>query len=222
VQTCKQLIKIDILLVMLRLRFGGKPCPYKWCVTSESICNLANAILHNDDWDPNDLFAPNKHLVPEQRPLNDSTPFAEGAELIVDIPIDPHKMHCLYIDDIINLMVDIPGVDHITRGQAATLLAINVCTQPNHLEEPIPRKSMDTRDKLMAEAGLTKTKMILGWEFNFWQLLISLPENKFIAWTTGISQLLCQRFHHHQGTQVMDQSGAPQLGGACHRPLCPS
>ncbi len=42
----------------------------------------------------------------------------------------------------------------------------------------------------MAEAGLTKMKMIICWEFNFWRLLISLPENKFIAWMTGISQML--------------------------------
>jgi hypothetical protein len=123
-------------------------------------------------------------------PLDNDTPFAEGAELIVDIPINPHRTHNLYIDNIINLMIDIPGADHIACGQAATLLAINVCAWPNHLEEPIPCKSMGARDKLMAEAGLTDTKMILGWEFDFWRLLISLPENKFIAWTTGIRQLL--------------------------------
>jgi hypothetical protein len=89
--------------------------------------------------------------------LDDDTPFAKGAELNVDIPIDPRGMHNLYIDDIINLTVDIPGADHVARGQAAALLAIDICTRPNHPEEPIPCKSMDARDKLMAEAGLTKT-----------------------------------------------------------------
>ncbi len=49
---------------------------------------------------------------------------------------------------------------------------------------------MDARDKLKAEAGLSKTKMILGWMFDFRRLLISLPENKFIAWTTNINKLL--------------------------------
>jgi hypothetical protein len=112
--------------------------------------------------------------------------------LIVNIPIDPHGTHNLYIDDIINLTVNIPGADYIACGQATTLLAIDVCAWPNHLEGPIPHKSMDARDKLMAEAGLTKTKMILGWDFDFWQLLISLPKNNFIAWMTGISQLLVE------------------------------
>jgi hypothetical protein len=101
-------------------------------------------------------------------PLNNNTPFAKGAELIVNIPIKPHGMHNLYINDIINLMVNIPGVDRVTHGQAAALLAIDICAWPNHLEEPIPHKSMDARDKLMAEAGLNMTKMILGLEFDFW------------------------------------------------------
>ncbi len=49
---------------------------------------------------------------------------------------------------------------------------------------------MDARDKLFAKAGLTKIKMILGWEFNFRHLRISLPENKFIVWTTDVNHLL--------------------------------
>jgi hypothetical protein len=51
--------------------------------------------------------------------------------------------------------------------QAAALLAIDTTTWPNHLEEPIHRKSMDARDKLIAEVGPTKTKIILGWDSDF-------------------------------------------------------
>ena len=45
-------------------------------------------------------------------------------------------------------------------------------------------------DKLRAEAGPAETKVILGWDSNFRRLMISLPKNKFVAWTTNISQLL--------------------------------
>jgi hypothetical protein len=189
-QTCTQLVKIGILLMMLRLSFGGKPCPSEWGVILETICDLANAILHNNDWDPDKLFAPNQHLVPVRTLLDDDTPFAKGAELIADIPIDPRGMHDLYINNIIGLTVDIPGTDHVARGQAAALLAIDTTPWPNHPEEPIPRKSMDARDKLIAEAGPTEMKIILGWDFDFQKLLISLPENKFIAWMTNIRKLL--------------------------------
>jgi hypothetical protein len=48
---------------------------------------------------------------------------------------------------------------------------------------------MDARDKLLAEAGLSETKVIPGWFFDFRKLQISLPENKFIAWTTNVSNL---------------------------------
>jgi hypothetical protein len=190
VQMCTQLVEIGILLMMLWLSFGGKPCPFKWGVISETICNLANAILHSNDWDPKEVFAPNQHLVPERELLDDNAPFAEGAELIVDIPINLHGIHKVYIDNIIGLTVDIPGSNYVARGQAAALLAIDTTARPNHPEEPIPHKSMDARDKLKAEAGPSKMKMILGWSFDFRHLLISLPENKFIAWTTNINKLL--------------------------------
>ncbi len=52
---------------------------------------------------------------------------------------------------------------------------------------------MDARDKLFVEAGLTELKMILGWKFDFRRLEVALPENKFIAWTMDISQLLNNR-----------------------------
>jgi hypothetical protein len=89
-QICTQLVEINILLMMLRLSFGGKPSPFEWDVISESIFNLANAILvHNNNWDPYNLIAPNHHFVPERMLLDDSIPFGQGSELIVDIPIDP-------------------------------------------------------------------------------------------------------------------------------------
>jgi hypothetical protein len=154
VQMCTKLNKIGILLMMLWLSFGGKPCPFEWGVISETICDLANAILLSDDWDPSELFAPNQHLVPENELLEPDIPFAAGAELIVKIPVDPQGAYDVYIDDIVGLTVAFPGSNNIARGQAAALLAIDATSRPNHPNEPIPRESMDARDKLKAEAGL--------------------------------------------------------------------
>jgi hypothetical protein len=190
VQTCTQLNEMGILLMMLRLSFGGKPCPSEWGVISETICDLANAILLSDDWDPSELFAPHQHLVPENKFLEPDIPFAAGAELIVEIPVDPRGAYDVYIDDIVGLTVAIHDSNNIARGQAAALLAIDATARPNHPDEPIPRESMDARDKLIAEVGPSETKMILGWMFDFRRLWISLPENKFIAWTTTINKIL--------------------------------
>ena len=110
--------------------------------------------------------------------------------MIVDIHINPCGSHDLYIDDIVGLTIDISGTNHVACGQATALLTIETTARSNHPNEPIPQESMDARDKLFAEAGLTKLKMILGWEFDFRCLRISLPENKFITWTTDVNHLL--------------------------------
>jgi hypothetical protein len=52
---------------------------------------------------------------------------------------------------------------------------------------------MGARDKLLVEAGMSETKVILGWFFNFSKLQISLPKNKFIPWTTNINKLIAKR-----------------------------
>jgi hypothetical protein len=111
-------------------------------------------------------------------------------ELIFDILLNPHGSQDVYIDNVILLMVNIPGTGKIACGQSVSLLAINATARPNHPNKPILRESMDARDKLIAEAGLTEIKMILGWEFGFRRLKILLPENKFIAWTADVNQLL--------------------------------
>ncbi len=166
-QTCTQLVEINILLMMLRLSFGGKPCPFEWDVIFESICDVANDILHDNSWDPYDLTTPNQQLVPERMLLDNSIPFAHGLELIVNILINPQGIHDIYNDDIVNLTIDIPGTDHVAHAKGAALLAMDATARPNHPEEPTPRESMDAMGKLKAEAGPVESKVILGWNFDF-------------------------------------------------------
>jgi hypothetical protein len=49
---------------------------------------------------------------------------------------------------------------------------------------------MEARNKLSAEARLEEEKIILGWRINFCCLIISLPDNKFTAWTKSIKEIL--------------------------------
>jgi hypothetical protein len=51
---------------------------------------------------------------------------------------------------------------------------------------------MDARAKLKAKTGLTETKVILGWLWNFWTMTIALPENKFIDYSPEISDMIKQ------------------------------
>ena len=49
---------------------------------------------------------------------------------------------------------------------------------------------MEARNKLFAKAELEEMKIILGWLIDFRRLIISLPSNKFIAWTDSINKIV--------------------------------
>jgi len=154
-------------LITLRLTFGGAPCPFEWGAISEIICDLANELVQCEDWDPTNLHASVQKDIPPPQFLDDGIPFAEGRELIVDIPVDPRGKADVYIDDTTGLTIDIPGSNNVQRMAAAIPLAIEVAARPNDPNEPIPREKMVAEDKLKAEGGLSETKIILGWLFNF-------------------------------------------------------
>jgi hypothetical protein len=77
--------------------------------------------------------------------------------------------------------------------EAAIPLAIKAAAQPNDPNKPIPCEPMIAKDKLTAECGLSETKMILGWLFNFQTLTIFLPDHKLISWSTAIEDMISSK-----------------------------
>jgi hypothetical protein len=59
-----------------------------------------------------------------------------------------------------------------------------------HLNEPISRKDMEARNKLKADTGLEECKTILGWLVDTHCLQLSLPNNKLVAWTAIITEVI--------------------------------
>ena len=49
---------------------------------------------------------------------------------------------------------------------------------------------MAAKNKLTAEAGLTETKIILGWHWDLRRLIISLPFNKYTSWSASIMDMI--------------------------------
>ena len=199
VQTITQLPEEDLALLSLRLPFGGAACPAEWGVISETICDLANAILQENDWDPKEIYSPNSNLVPTAKLLSEDIPYAQGKELAVEIPVDPRGKNEVFVDDNLTVGVLLPKSDPETpiemddctlRLERAVLLAIYITARPQHKDEPIPRDWMEAINKLVAEAGLEEIKLALGWQINLRLLLVSLPVNKAIAWDTDIRCLL--------------------------------
>jgi hypothetical protein len=110
VKTVMQLPELDLAMMSLWLTFGGAPGPNEWSVISETIYDLTTAIKHNKNWDPMMLCGKNQHLVPPPKFLNDSIPFAEGLELIIEIDINPGGTTDDYINDLMSLTLDVEGI----------------------------------------------------------------------------------------------------------------
>ena len=128
---------------------------------------------------------PNAYLVLKKKILCDDLPFAEGNELIVDVPVDLRETSDVYIDNTISCCVDLKSIDNATRLKNAILLAIYASVRPVHKLEHIPRDEMAALAKFLAEASLEETKMILGLFFNFKNMTVALPDN-YVAWKKGI------------------------------------
>jgi hypothetical protein len=175
-------------VVTFRNAFCGAPCPYKWGIKSETICNLANELIVSKEWNPLTLHTTVQPLIPPKKILANNLPLSQACKLIIDVPVDPRGKIDIYIDDTTGLTVNVPGRDNAARMEAAIPLAIEVAARPNDPNEPIPCEPMIARDKLTAEGGLSETKMILGWLFNFRTLIVSLLDHKFIAWWTAAIQ----------------------------------
>ena len=112
------------------------PCPSEWGSIAESICNLANAFLLNDEWNPVSLQSPAQHLVPNKIILDNNIPFGIGRDLVVDIPVDPSGTVVLYIDDLYGLTVDIN--DNALRLERAPLLALGSAAREVATIKPLP------------------------------------------------------------------------------------
>jgi hypothetical protein len=184
VQTCTQLPELSLAIMMLRLSFGGTPCPLEWGAILESVCDLINAILQHDNWDPLTLFnaAAQAHVPPKEL-LPDDVPFGIRRDLIVEIPINARGTVDVYINNFIGLTVDLNETDNAIRLKQAPLLGLTAVSREVSPFKPLPRNDMDAQAKLKAETRLTKTKVILGWLLIFWTMTIALPKNKFIAYS---------------------------------------
>ena len=180
----------DLLLISLRLPFGGSACAPEWNAISEMVTDLANAILHEPDWNPLELHSPEVELITKAKELPDDIPFGVGRNLVVDVPVNDKGLEDVYIDDIISVGLDLPGSDNMLRIERAALLAIHVIGRELHPEEPILRTALVALAKFLAEARSEEIKINLGWKYDFRRLIVSLPRNKFLAWCNATEKML--------------------------------
>jgi len=189
-------IYAGLLIVALRMTFGGAPCPNLWGVISETIADIGNTILHSSLWDHNSLFDPLSSQIELPSPLPDEIQFALAKELAVSLPENPAGYIDVYIDDNIGVTLDLgDNAIHLCR---AIPLAIRTIARPLVDSDVIPRKDIISLKKFEAKGRLEEVKKILDWIINTRSLSISLPDDKFKAWSSDISKMILEKKVSHQ------------------------
>jgi hypothetical protein len=178
-----------ILLVALRLTFGGAPNPSQWSDVSEVAVDLANDLVRREDWDPEVWWAPQQHLLGsgdavdcDAGKIEHDDDFGEAFEMSVQFPIeDDLPIFDCYLDDLFGVGRE----KDRDRLEAVVPLVLHLIGRPveEGVEESVPRDALLAVSKFLAEAKASETKVILGWEVNTRRMTVSLPADKHRAWT---------------------------------------
>ena len=179
--------------MLLRLPFGAAAAPAEFCIVSEMVCDVANALMQDPTWETDSTHTPFHPMLPPISLLDESIPFAAAAPLDVQFP--PANFDCMtdvYIDDLISLGVATPQI--IPRIMTAVIVAVHCIFRPLHPSESSVRATVVSLRKMSGEGQLAETKTVLGWLLNTRLLTISLPSTKHVAWTSEIQRLLAQGF----------------------------
>ncbi|KAI2501758.1 hypothetical protein MHU86_12678 [Fragilaria crotonensis] len=157
----------DLLLVALRMTFGGAPNPSQWSDVSEMITDLANDLVRRDDWDqrlPLAAPAPPGHrraVDNDKGSVDKMSVFGKADYFAVNYPPydDLPRFDC-YLDDILG-----PSTPRRRKSAAAIPLALHLVGRPcdPEVKETFPRDDILAIPKFLAEAKPSERKMILGW-----------------------------------------------------------
>jgi hypothetical protein len=108
-RSCTQLSEDGIALLALRLTFGGRPCPSDWGSVSETVHDLANALMSDPNWDPDELFNPQSLEIPKIISLPNDVEIAKAKELVISVPATDKGSANVFIDDTFAHTLDLPN-----------------------------------------------------------------------------------------------------------------
>ena len=185
-----------ILLVALRLTFGGSPNPSLWSDVSEVVTDLANDLVRRPDWDPTLYHSPHQPLLESDRAKDDDADGSLVGErfgcshfFAPDYPIEDilPRFDC-YLDDIFGAFY---GCDR-EKSAAAIPMALHIVGRPNDASngESFPRDELLSLSKFLAEAKPSQRKIVLGWLVDTRAFVVKLPEEKRHSWSKQIDDLL--------------------------------
>jgi hypothetical protein len=153
------------------------------------VTDLSNEIPLCGSWDPTVTKSLIQTTAPAPVLLDPEIPLTAGRPMAVQIPVTLTGRSNCFIADIIKVFLAVPG--ECERQTQAVPLAVYVTTRPHAGDsEPIPRPENIAVPKLVAKGTPAEDQIVLGWCLETRRLLIRLPGDKFIAWTSDVSTVL--------------------------------
>ena len=112
--------------------------------------------------------------------------------MAVQVPTTVTARSDSFIDDLIRVFLDTPL--NRAREPHAVPLAIHVTSRPHAgSDEPIKRRELMSKPKLIAEGGPAEDQIVLGWTLDTRSLLVILPFDKFEAWSGDLKVIIAER-----------------------------
>ncbi len=179
-----------LALLGLRMTFGGKPNPAIFCETSDCIVDLAIAISQCPDWSPAELPSSYSHVLKDPIRLPEHVPFAPARPALVQPSIPAAGTVDGFIDDVFSANVVTNKNLRADRLAQAVLLSMEILGRPNTEFEPLVRDLLLSLEKAEAEGTPNELLIVLGWLLDTRRLLISLPQDKYIAWTNDLKAII--------------------------------
>lgn len=172
----------------LRLCFGGTGCPPAWCAVGKMIVDLANDLLQNQAFLPNQSTSRYLDMITPPKPYIGDHQLGVAKPIMVEPPTRQYGYFDMFVDNIIGLVVE--GEGQVDRLSQALVLSMDATFRPPVPNETLPRNDCLHLGKTFIEGAPSETITILGWDVDLRSLIISLPQDKLIAWRTDIKDII--------------------------------
>jgi hypothetical protein len=132
--------------------------------------------------------APIKTWSNRQNCLPDGIPITPALPMQLQPPLYPHGKADTFVNDVILVFLDTP--ENFQWAPAAVPLAMHIINRPMSTNRPIPREPVLAMDKLSREGAPSEIVTVPGWIINTRRLAISLPQDKYAAWTRDVQAII--------------------------------
>jgi hypothetical protein len=173
-----------VAYLALSLTFGGSPNPPTWCLFSEMVTDLANEISACNEWDSRELRNPAQPITPTLISTNRDQPLGIARPLAVHIPTTQSS----WVDGFIDVLSQF-SLTHRGTGSNSLTLYHWQCLSPAVLTLVTKNLSLvETPSQIpnLQPGTPEEVQVVLGWLLDAYALILSLPADKYDAWSLQI------------------------------------